>query len=101
MTFGGIYINIQQNINPSKGVLRMNRVFIYILIVIGIANIIAQFGFIIASLFGFMHYYPIFQLLGTSLLVLFAIDHLKFNHSKSVYLILGLALITSGVLIKL
>ncbi|EGQ0395383.1 hypothetical protein O5X86_08985 [Staphylococcus pseudintermedius] len=79
----------------------MNRVFIYILIVIGIANIIAQFGFIIASLFGFMHYYPIFQLLGTSLLVLFAIDHLKFNHSKSIYLILGLALITTGVLIKL
>lgn len=52
MPFGSIYINIQQNINPSKGVLRMNRVFIYILIVIGIANIIAQFGFIIASLFG-------------------------------------------------
>ncbi|MEJ7540794.1 hypothetical protein [Staphylococcus intermedius] len=79
----------------------MSRNFIYILIVIAIANIIAQIGFIIASLFGFIHYYPIFQLIGSCLLLLFAIDTLKFNRAKTVYLIAGLVFIIAGILLKL
>ncbi|HEC2152893.1 hypothetical protein [Staphylococcus delphini] len=78
----------------------MSDKFVYILIIIGVINMIAELGLIVASLLGYLHYYPVLQFIGTGLLVLFAIDTLKFNRSKMIYIVAGIAFIVAGTILK-
>ncbi|QLK86971.1 hypothetical protein FGL66_05400 [Staphylococcus sp. 17KM0847] len=75
----------------------MNKKLLIPILTIGIFMMIINFIFIVTSLLGLTHHWPVFQTIGLGLIVIYGFDILQERQTRSLYFYAGIIFILFGI----
>lgn len=80
--------------------MNINKKLLVPILSVGVLIILINFIFILTSLFGLTNYWPVFQTIGLSLVVLYGFDVLQNRKQRAIYFYAGIVFILFGIFLQ-